>query len=149
VRCHGREHLVQHDGVVAALSVTTSTGVTLAAPMDYWNPRAAVASRRGETNTDDLAELVDRAVDVAPLPGDLHVGPVDLPAVTDCMPAGPSGLGQQQRESLDPAVDGGVVDLDPAFGEQFFDVAVGDRETQILKRVARGSVRNPGMRVGR
>jgi len=48
------------------------------------------------------------------------------------MPAGPSGLGQQRRESLDPAVDGGVVDFDPAFGEQFFDVAVGDREAQIL-----------------
>src|SRR6266508_3510130 len=102
--------------------------------MDYWNPRAAVASRRGETNTDDLAELVDRAVDVAPLPGDLHVGPVDLPAVTDRMPAGPSGLGQQQRESLDPAVDGGVVDLDPAFGERLGRTGASDPTTEPRER---------------
>jgi hypothetical protein len=29
---------------------------------------------------------------------------------------------------LDPAVDGHVVDVDAAFGKQFFDVAVGNRE---------------------
>jgi hypothetical protein len=47
--------------------------------------RAAVTSRRAATNTsmvDDLADLVDRAVDVAPPARDLHVGLVDLSAVT-------------------------------------------------------------------
>jgi hypothetical protein len=34
------------------------------------------------------------------------------------MPAGSGGFGQQGREALDPAVDGDVVDLDAAFGEQ-------------------------------
>src|SRR5215216_5785269 len=36
---------------------------------------------------DDLAELVDRAIDVAPLPSHLHIRLVDLPAVTDSVPA--------------------------------------------------------------
>ena len=49
-------------------------------------------SPSGDEHVDDLAELVDRAVDVAPLAGDLHIGLVDLPAVTDGVPARPSGL---------------------------------------------------------
>jgi hypothetical protein len=36
-----------------------------------------------------------------------------------------SGHGEQRRESLHPPVDGDVVDLDAALGEQLFDVAVG------------------------
>jgi hypothetical protein len=40
------------------------------------------------------------------------------------MPAGPGSLGQQWREPPHPAVDGGVVDLDAAFGEELLDVAV-------------------------
>jgi hypothetical protein len=48
-----------------------------------------------------------------------------LPAIADAVAAGPGGVGQQRREPLDPAVDGDVVDLDPAFGEEFFEVAVG------------------------
>jgi hypothetical protein len=39
-------------------------------------------------------------------------------------------MGQKGREPLEPAVDCGVVNLDPALGEQFFDAAVGDREVQ-------------------
>ncbi len=59
-----------------------------------------------------------------PLPGDLYVGLVDLSAVADGVAAWPGGVGQQRREALDPPVDGDVVDLDPALGEQFLDVAV-------------------------
>jgi hypothetical protein len=71
------------------------------------------------------------AVDIAPPSGDLHVGFVDLPAITDGVAAGPGGLGQQRREALDPAVDRDVVDLDAAFGQQLLDVAVGQREAQV------------------
>jgi len=35
------------------------------------------------------------------------------------VPAGSGGLGEQRRESLHPSVDGDVVDLDPALGEEF------------------------------
>jgi hypothetical protein len=64
------------------------------------NRRAAVASRRGETNTfDELAELVDRSIHIPPAAGDLHVGLIHPPAVTHGMPG---GLGQQGREPLHP-----------------------------------------------
>jgi len=87
----------------------------------------AVAPRRSE-HVDDLPCLVDRAVDIAPLSSHPHVGLVDLPAIADLVPAGPGGLSQQRREPHDPAVDSDVVDLDPALGKQFLDVAVGQRE---------------------
>jgi hypothetical protein len=48
----------------------------------------------GDEHVDHLAELVDRAVDIAPLAGDLDVGLVDLPAVADGVAAGPGGVGQ-------------------------------------------------------
>src|SRR6266542_6952240 len=51
----------------------------------------------GDELADDLACLVDRAVDVAPSAGDLHVGLVDLPAVPDSTPAGTSHLAEQWR----------------------------------------------------
>jgi hypothetical protein len=78
----------------------------------------------GHEHVDDLPELVDRAVHIAPLARDLDVGLVDLPATPDRMAAGAGGLGQQWREALDPPVDAGVVDLDAALGEEFFEVAV-------------------------
>jgi hypothetical protein len=71
---------------------------------------------------DDLPELVDRAIAIAPPTGDLHIRLVDLPAVTDGVSTGPGGVGEQRGEALDPAVDGGVVDLDPAFSQQLLDV---------------------------
>ena len=42
----------------------------------------------GDEHVDDLAELVDRPVDVAPAVGDPHIRLVDLPAITDGMSAG-------------------------------------------------------------
>jgi hypothetical protein len=62
---------------------------------------------------------------------DLHVGLVDLPAIANAVAAWPSGVGQQWRGPLHPAVDGDVVDLDAALGEEFFDVAVGQAEAQL------------------
>jgi hypothetical protein len=91
--------------------------------------RAAAALRCwGDEHVDDLAELVDRAVDVAPPAGDLHVGLIDPLTVPDRVAAGPGGLGQQRREPQHPSVDGYVVDLDPTFGEQLLDVAIRQRE---------------------
>jgi len=43
----------------------------------------------------------------------------------------PGGVGQQRGESLHPAVDRNVVDLDAAFGEEFLDVAVGQAVAQV------------------
>jgi len=47
------------------------------------------------------------------------------------MAAGPGSRGEQRREPQHPPVDGDVVDLDAALGEQLFDVAVGQAEAQI------------------
>jgi hypothetical protein len=74
----------------------TSAGVTLVEPMARWKNRS-----RGRCSAT----------------GDLDRGLVDLPSVADAMAAGPGGLGEQRREPQHPAVDGGVVDLDAAFGE--------------------------------
>jgi hypothetical protein len=70
-------------------------------------------------------------MDIAPPAGHVDVGLVDLPAVTDRVPTRPSGLDQQRREPQHPPIDCDVVDLDPALGEEFFDVAVGQAEAQV------------------
>ena len=84
---------------------------------------------RGHEPVNDLAELIDRAIHVAPLTSDL--GFVDLPAAADGVPARAGGLGEQWREALDPAVEGDVVDLHAAFGEELLDVAVRQRKAQL------------------
>jgi len=88
---------------------------------------SAVAPR-GDEHVNDLPELVDGAVDIAPLAGDLQVGLVDLPAVANGVSAGPGGLGEQAGEAEHPPVDGEVVDLDTALSEEFLDVPVGEAE---------------------
>jgi hypothetical protein len=94
-------------------------------------PRSLGVATHGHEHVDDLPELIDGAIDVAPLACDLHVGLVDLAAVANSVPTGPGSLDQQRREAADPAIDGGVVDLDAALGEQLLDVAVRQREAQV------------------
>jgi hypothetical protein len=60
---------------------------------------------RGDNHVDDLAELVDRSVYIAPSAGDLHLGLIHRPAVTDAVAAGPGSLGQHRHEPPDPPVD--------------------------------------------
>ena len=47
------------------------------------------------------------------------------------MATGPGGLSEQRREPLHPPVDGDVVDLDAALGEQLLGVAVGEAKAQV------------------
>ena len=47
------------------------------------------------------------------------------------MAARPGGLSEQRREPLHPPVDGDVVNLDAAFGEQLLDIAVGEAKAQV------------------
>jgi hypothetical protein len=82
------------------------------------------------------------------------MGLVDLPAVADGVVAGPGGLGQQWRKPHHPAIHRDVVDLDPAFGEQLLEVAVGQAEAQVpahrehdhIGREAEPGERRPGVR---
>jgi hypothetical protein len=83
-------------GYVGALSVTTSIGVRVVAPTVRSKKRwAAVARRRWATNTSMTCPAWSIApVQVAPLASDLGVGLVDLPAITNRVPAGPGGVCQ-------------------------------------------------------
>jgi hypothetical protein len=85
----------------------------------------------GYEYVDDLSELVDSAVHVVPPAGNPYVGLVDLPAVTDDVPARSGGVGQQRREPQHPPVDRDVVDLDTTLGQQLLDVAVRQAEPQV------------------
>ena len=85
--------------------------------------RSGVAPR-GDVDVDDLAVLVDGAVDVPPPAGDLDVGLVHEPTITNAVTAGPCGIREQRREPLHPPVHGDVVELDPTLGQEFLDVAV-------------------------
>jgi hypothetical protein len=90
----------------------------------------------GHEHFDHLPELVDRAVHLPPLAGDLHLGLVHEPAVANGVPARSGSLGQQRCEPLHPPVDRHVVDLHAPFGEEFLDVAVGQAEAR-YQRTAR------------
>lgn len=81
----------------------------------------APLSKRG-----NLAGLIDGSVDVAPSAGHLHLGLVREPTIADRVSARSGSVREEWGEMLDPPVDGDVIDLDPAFTEEFLDVAVGE-----------------------
>ena len=47
------------------------------------------------------------------------------------MPAWSCCVDEKRREPLDPPVQGDVVDLDAALGEQFFEVSVGEAVPEV------------------
>jgi hypothetical protein len=85
----------------------------------------------GDQAVDDLAVLVDRAVEIGPAAGDLDVGLVDEPPVTRGVTSWPGGVDELGSEGLHPADDRDVVDLDAALSEQLLNVAVRQPVTQI------------------
>jgi len=78
----------------------------------------------GDEHVDDLPELVDRAVDIASLPGDPHIGLVHSPAISHGAATRSASLGQQRREPKHPSIHRDAVDLDATLGQQFLEVAV-------------------------
>ncbi len=70
-----------------------------------------------DQDVDDLAVLVDRAVQIYPLSGDLDMGLVHKPPIPSGVPAGSCRVDQQRSEPLHPPVDRDVVHLDTAFGQ--------------------------------
>jgi hypothetical protein len=75
--------------------------------------------------------LIDRTVDVAPDPVDLDVGLVDEPPVTRRVATEFGCVCQQRREPLHPPEHRDVIDLDPAFDQQFLYVTVGQAVAQV------------------
>ena len=97
-----------------------------------------VAAGRDE-DVDHLTMLVNGPIHVPPDAGDTDVRFVDEPAATHRVTARWCGVDQLRGEALHPPEDRHVVDVDTAFGEEFFDVAVGepanaDRCTTIGRR---------------
>jgi hypothetical protein len=63
--------------------------------------------------------------------GDFDVGLINEPAVPDTVSAWSRRVDEQWCEALSPSIDRDVVDLNPAFGGEFFDVAVGQALAEI------------------
>jgi hypothetical protein len=100
VRCHvAGSRSSSTSGYAAARSVVTSRRDPRRADGPLEEPAGSrrVPPLRDEY-VDDLPELVDRTVDIAPPAGDLHPGLVDLPAVIDSVAAGPGGLGERSTQ---------------------------------------------------
>ena len=72
---------------------------------------------RRQQHVDDLAELVDRPVQVTPPAIGLHIGLVDEPAVPRGVSARPGRLREQRGEPHHPPEHGRVVRFDAAIGE--------------------------------
>jgi hypothetical protein len=72
-----------------------------------------------------LTVLVDRAVQIRPTAGDLHICLVDQPPVPRAVPARPARVDELAGETLHPPVDAHVINRDTALGEQLLDIAVG------------------------
>jgi hypothetical protein len=85
----------------------------------------------GDEHIEDLPELIDRAVDLALLPGDPHLRFVHKPSDLLRRVDWPGSLGQQRREPKHPSIQRDVLDLDATLGEQRFDVAVRQAEAQV------------------
>jgi hypothetical protein len=82
-------------------------------------------------HVDDLAMLVDRSIHVPSHSGNLHVGFIDEPSITNTAPGRPSRVDDQRGEALHPPINRHVINVDTAFREQFFDIAVGQAVAEI------------------
>src|ERR687894_1116890 len=94
-------------------------------------PSRGTISPCGYVHVDDLPELVDRPVDVAPATRHFDVGLVDPPAVADPVPARACRLCEQRCEALHPAEDADVIHRDATLCQQLLHIAVGEAVAQV------------------
>lgn len=85
----------------------------------------------GGDDVDDLADLVDRPVQVGPPAGHFHLHLVDKPPIGRAVPAGPGRLDQQPGEPAHPPIHGHVIHDDATCGEQLLDVPGGPEVAQL------------------
>src|ERR687894_381652 len=93
--------------------------------------RVAARSRYWETSTSMTCPNWSIAVQIYPLPGNLDIDLIHEPPITGGMPARSCRVDEQWGEPLHPAGDANVVDLPSAFGQQLFNIAVGQSVTEI------------------
>ena len=70
-----------------------------------------------DEDVDDLAELVDRAVQIDPPPGHFDICLINEPSIPGRVPAGSCCANHQRNEPLHPAIDGHMINADAAFGQ--------------------------------
>jgi hypothetical protein len=85
--------------------------------------RREIASFR-HVHINDLAVLIDRPIYVPPNTSDFDVGLINEPAVTNTVTTRPRGVDDQRCEALHPPLDRDVIDIDPAFCEDFLHIAI-------------------------
>src|SRR5262249_18981631 len=85
----------------------------------------------GEQKVNGLAVLIDRSIQIAPLPLDLDVGLVQPPADPYRAFTPVKRLFQQRAIFDGPPVDGGVIDVHPPFCHEFLDMAGAQRVRDI------------------
>ena len=74
----------------------------------------------GNEHVDDLAVLVKGSIGVSPGPRHLPLRLVDEPTTTRTVAARLGRLHQDRRESLDPAIQSHMIDLDASFSQELF-----------------------------
>jgi len=99
------------DQIIRASASNATATRRLAGSSTASSYRACVPPWRDE-HVDDLPELVDRAVDVAPPAPNPHIRLVDLPAVTNGVTTRPSSVDQPPREAQHPPAVGHDADDD-------------------------------------
>src|SRR5262249_11516107 len=101
----GRHELVEHPRIDRR---------SIAGQLDGWQATAQRAGKEcswcgrvatcGRQRVDDLAVLVERAVQVSPASGDLDVGLVDEPALPGCMAGWPGRSDELRRKGVHPPI---------------------------------------------
>jgi hypothetical protein len=82
-----------------------------------------VAGEAGQQEINGNAVLVDRPIEIAPFATDFHVGFVDTDRAAMRTPKLSQALLNLGRVGEHPAVDGAVIDIEAALGEQALDIA--------------------------
>ncbi len=77
-----------------------------------------------EVGVDDLASLIDGAVDVGPFAIEAGVRLINPPCAANRVPVGPGGVLEQRQEALDPAINRATLDDEAPFGEPLDDVSI-------------------------
>src|SRR6195952_3448310 len=72
-----------------------------------------------------------RTHQIDPPSGDLDIGFIDEPAIARRVSTGSCCIDQQRGETLHPPVDGDVIDLHSALGQQLFNIAIRESVTEV------------------
>lgn len=83
-------------------------------------PRRRAVTAFADDDVDELIVLIDRAVEIDLSAGGPDVRFVDQPANARRVPGRSGGVDELGERCLHPPIDHHVIDLDTAFGRQFF-----------------------------